>query len=676
MSFPGFLPQMVAKFVNASTADGFNPYRVTSEGIDWEIPDKDDPWSNIGYWGDHQIVYLTRLLEQCESFWPGRLTDWLSEPVFGFADVPYRLRPYQDLITDPRASIRFDHERQQSVLRRVEKIGADGRLLVGENGQPLHVTLAEKLLVPVLTKICSLVLDGGIWMNSQRPEWNDANNALAGYGLSMVTLYQLRRHLKLCIQLFDSRAETTIVLTSEVSAWLDRVLNILQDSLPLLETPRVKDTDRRHMLDALGEAFGAYRAQLYSEGLHPGPTRALSELSAVLETALPFLDHAIRANQRADGLYEAYNLLHAEPDTTTARISRLYEMLEGQVAVLGAGVLDAEEAIRVLDALFASKMYRADQRSFLLYPDRRLPGFLEKNIIAANDFEANALLCALLKDGVRGVVVKDEEGHYRFASHLKNEADLNEVLDTLALDSQWTERITAHRTQTLDTWETVFNHHSFTGRSGSMYGYEGLGCIYWHMVSKLLVAVQENLHAAIANNASAESIETLKRYYRRVRKGLSSAKTPQEYGAFPTDPYSHTAKHAGAQQPGMTGQVKEEIVTRFRELGVEIRAGKVHFGRGLLTPEDFLAVPTAAQIPGETGPVTLEAGTLAFTLAETPVIYRHDPKASEVSVAVTDRDGLVHPQSGPELDEAWSRSVFLRDHRIARIDLRFPLMRG
>ena len=34
-------------------------------------------------------------------------------------------------------------------------------------------------------------------MNTQRPEWNDANNALVGYGLSMVTLAHLRRYLQL-----------------------------------------------------------------------------------------------------------------------------------------------------------------------------------------------------------------------------------------------------------------------------------------------------------------------------------------------------------------------------------------------------------------------------------------------------------------------------------------------
>ena len=35
----------------------------------------------------------------------------------------------------------------------------------------------------------------GIWMNTQRPEWNDANNALVGHGISVVTLGYLRRTL-------------------------------------------------------------------------------------------------------------------------------------------------------------------------------------------------------------------------------------------------------------------------------------------------------------------------------------------------------------------------------------------------------------------------------------------------------------------------------------------------
>ena len=53
----------------------------------------------------------------------------------------------------------------------------------------------EKILATVLAKVSNFIPEGGIWMNTQRPEWNDANNALVGNGVSMVTLYYLRRFL-------------------------------------------------------------------------------------------------------------------------------------------------------------------------------------------------------------------------------------------------------------------------------------------------------------------------------------------------------------------------------------------------------------------------------------------------------------------------------------------------
>ena len=56
LSFPSFVESMICKFMNATTADGYNPYRITRDGIDWEAPDPHDPWANIGYWGDHQVI--------------------------------------------------------------------------------------------------------------------------------------------------------------------------------------------------------------------------------------------------------------------------------------------------------------------------------------------------------------------------------------------------------------------------------------------------------------------------------------------------------------------------------------------------------------------------------------------------------------------------------------------
>ena len=71
LSYPSYLPSIIAKFVNASTADGFNPHAFTHQGIEWEVPDPKDKFNYFGYWGDHQIVYLLRLLEALARYEPG-----------------------------------------------------------------------------------------------------------------------------------------------------------------------------------------------------------------------------------------------------------------------------------------------------------------------------------------------------------------------------------------------------------------------------------------------------------------------------------------------------------------------------------------------------------------------------------------------------------------------------
>ena len=75
-------------------------------------------------------------------------------------------------------------------------MGADGALLTDQSGQIYQVNFIEKMLAALLAKMSNFIPEGGIWMNTQRPEWNDANNALVGNGVSMVTLYYMRRFLQ------------------------------------------------------------------------------------------------------------------------------------------------------------------------------------------------------------------------------------------------------------------------------------------------------------------------------------------------------------------------------------------------------------------------------------------------------------------------------------------------
>ncbi|RMG40340.1 MAG: hypothetical protein D6732_03295, partial [Methanobacteriota archaeon] len=110
ISFPEFLEGMIAKFVNASSADGYNPYRVFKTGFEWEELNPEDEWSNIGYWGDHQIIYLLRLLEMSCHYHPGKIKNWLNEAIFTYANIPYRIKAYPQLIENPHDTIEYDFE--------------------------------------------------------------------------------------------------------------------------------------------------------------------------------------------------------------------------------------------------------------------------------------------------------------------------------------------------------------------------------------------------------------------------------------------------------------------------------------------------------------------------------------------------------------------------------------
>jgi hypothetical protein len=77
-------------------------------------------------------------------------------------------------------------------------------------------------------------------------------------------------------------------------------------------------------------------------------------------------------------------------------IRHLYEMLEGQVNVLASEILTPTEVVQLLDSLKGSKLYRPDQNSYILYPDRQLPRFDVKNNIPPDQIKKSSLLQRLL----------------------------------------------------------------------------------------------------------------------------------------------------------------------------------------------------------------------------------------------------------------------------------------
>lgn len=665
LSFPGYVESMISKFVNASTADGYNPYRITRHGMDWEVPDPSDPWSNIGYWGDHQVVYLLKFLEISVHHHPGELQRLLSRDVFSYANVPYRIKPYRELLEDPHNTIVFDHALEETIHRRVEAVGSDGKLLWDAKEQVVMVNLAEKLLVTLLSKLSNFIPGAGIWMNTQRPEWNDANNALVGYGVSMVTSSYLRAYLAFCKNLFANSAHESVNLSVEVAAFLSQMKMALETQM--------KDPDRmltgsgmKACMDVFGEAGNAYRQLIYQSGFSGKKIRVeADQLLGFFDQAIQALDHTLRFNRRSDSLYHAYNLIRV--DGHEIHLRHLYEMLEGQVAILSSGYLQVEEAIHLLDALKKSQLFRQDQYSYILYPDRKLPSFMEKNILREEEVMRSDLLKAMLLKSDRQIVVKDVKGVCHFHADFRNAGLLKKALD--ALPEEYSTLVEKEGDLLLEIYEKLFDHQSFTGRSGTFYGYEGLGSIYWHMVSKLLLAVCECYYRAEEGGAISEMLGRLAEHYYEIRAGIGLNKDPEVYGAFPTDPYSHTPGNRGAQQPGMTGQVKEDIIARWGELGVMVREGAIRFHPILLRKEEFLTEAhefVHVDVNGERKTWPLEKGSLGFTYCQVPVIYFH---SKEQKIAVHFSDGSTKQVSGLALDQELSTRIFGRSGAIVRVEV-------
>lgn len=673
LSYPKFIGSFMTKFVNASTVDGYNPYRITKEGIDWEMLEPDNPWSNIGYWGDHQIIYLLKLLELADKYQSSELIGWLNEEHFSYANVPYEIVGAAQTFKNPKDTVTFNTEKQKVIDQRCAQLGSDGRLLLGDNNSVYLVSLMEKLLVPLLAKLSNFVLDGGIWLNTQRPEWNDANNAIVGSGLSMVTLYYMRRYTAFMTQLLE-RAPKSLSVSKEVSEWLNRSFCILEAASNVLKHDPVTPQFRMSLLADLASEGERYRNKVYRDGLSEKTSVDSHYIQDFMRTVQSLIDKTIENNKRKDGLYNAYNILDLKGDG--AYVDELYPMLEGQVAVLSSGVLDGKQSVDLLDNLFNSDMYRSDQQTFMLYPDRTLKGFMDKNCIDPFSVQSSTLLGHMLLRNDTRILSKDLEQKYHFHADLENAGVLSERIEQVKADYP---SFTDNDWQAvLDLYEDVFEHSAFTGRSGTMFGYEGLGCIYWHMVSKLLLAVQETYQASYRDTGMSPSTIKLDDYYYRIREGIGFNKSPQSYGAFPTDPYSHTPKQAGAQQPGMTGQVKEEIITRFGELGIEVEQSQLTISPTLLKSSDFITKRETfnyVDTEGEPQELKLEGDCIAFTYCQVPFVYQLDKSVADIAIRVELMDGKTVACVGNQLSAELTQWLFERSAVIRSVCVSIPANR-
>lgn len=189
------------------------------------------------------------------------------------------------------------------------------------------------------------------------------------------------------------------------------------------------------------------------------------------------------------------------------------------------------------------------------------------------------------------------------------------------------------------------------------------------MVSKLLLAVQEVYFRAEKTSAKKEQLKKLKNFYYDIKAGIGVTKQPDKYGAFPIDPHSHTPSFAGAQQPGMTGQVKEDIICRFRELGFHIEAGKILFNTSLLKKDEFLKDEETFSyydVNGIEQNIKCEKNSFAVTYCQVPFKFHLSDAEKIVVFKMGEKDIEVNQLV---LSEDVSQSLFSREGKIGRVEV-------
>ncbi|MFO7844778.1 MAG: hypothetical protein R6V16_13290, partial [Bacteroidales bacterium] len=127
--------------------------------------------------------------------------------------------------------------------------------------------------------------------------------------------------------------------------------------------------------------------------------------------------------------------------------------------------------------------------------------------------------------------------------------------------------------------------------------------------------------------------------------------------------------HAGVKQPGLTGQVKEDIISRLGELGIRIIKGEIHFDPSLVNHHEILTRGDDFQfytLDGVERTISLEQKQLALTFCQVPIIYTD---SNEENIIITFTNNEQISISGNILTYDISKQIFRRSGDIKQIDV-------
>ena len=116
----------------------------------------------------------------------------------------------------------------------------------------------------------------------------------------------------------------------------------------------------------------------------------------------------------------------------------------------------------------------------------------------------------------------------------------------------------------------------------------------------------------------------------------------------------------------MTGQVKEDILSRFGELGIYVENGKLCFYPCLLRKKEFVENDkpfTYINLYGEKKTIQLKKGSLGFTYCQVPVIYQ----IAEENMLEVHLEGSKKTYDKLAIDQEISKEIFKRTGKVHHI---------
>jgi hypothetical protein len=123
--------------------------------------------------------------------------------------------------------------------------------------------------------------------------------------------------------------------------------------------------------------------------------------------------------------------------------------------------------------------------------------------------------------------------------------------------------------------------------------------------------------------------------------------------------------------------VKEGILCRFLELGVNLNQGGLRFRPSILRSSELIRQELSTELvrmDGTIETIRIPADSLLFTFGQTPVVYLRS-ESKDPKILITFRDGTERILDSDTLDAELTEAIIGREDRIQQISVYQPAER-